>query len=265
MKSSNKYQIEVNTMFFYWKVLSINKSNAKCICTGCNHIIKDISILKLIEGKAKSCGCMNNVIRRQAAQAKYGVDNVSQAKQIKQKKVETTKKNFGVDHPMQSKEIMDKSKATVKQKYDVDHISQLDSIKEIKKASFVLNTPELKERIRQQCLKEHGVDNYLKATKVREQIKQILKDKYNVDNPSQSKLIKQKKQQTSLSNYGVLHPQQSSYFKNIKGHKIERVEDCKQYVSISEAARDMKGYVGEIRKALKDPDKVYKGFHWKYV
>src|ERR1035437_8625576 len=43
---------------------------------------------------------------------KYGVDNISQSIEIKDKKVKTCLKNHGVEHPQQSNLIFSKSKST---------------------------------------------------------------------------------------------------------------------------------------------------------
>jgi very-short-patch-repair endonuclease len=48
---------------------------------------------------------------------KYGVENISQLGKIKEKKIETCKKNFGVDYPQQSKEVFEKSKSKKLEKY----------------------------------------------------------------------------------------------------------------------------------------------------
>ena len=48
---------------------------------------------------------------------KYGVENISNSKIIKDKKIETCLKNFGVEYPQQSNKIFQKSKDTKLEKY----------------------------------------------------------------------------------------------------------------------------------------------------
>jgi hypothetical protein len=48
---------------------------------------------------------------------KYGVENISQLKSIKDKKIETCLINHGVEYPQQSKEILEKGKFTNFEKY----------------------------------------------------------------------------------------------------------------------------------------------------
>jgi len=85
---------------------------------------------------------------------RYGVENISQSEQIKNKKKETTLKNYGVEHnsksliikkkkvdtclknngveyPQQSKRIKSKSKQTCLQNYGVEHPMQNEKIMEI--------------------------------------------------------------------------------------------------------------------------------------
>lgn len=57
---------------------------------------------------------------------KYGVDNIFQAAEIKEKSRQTMLNNYGVEHPAQSPEIMEKIKTTCKKNWGTSHHFQSD-------------------------------------------------------------------------------------------------------------------------------------------
>ena len=155
MSSNNT---KVGDKINYWEVLEVGINSIKCKCT-CGHI-RETWLCKIVgTHPLRSCGCMTKEIRKQKALAKYGVENVSQAKSIKDKKVKTTQEHFGVAYPMQSKEIMQKSIKTVQKKYGVNHISQAEHIKAQKVSSYVLQDPQVKEHSKNLFLEHYGVEN----------------------------------------------------------------------------------------------------------
>lgn len=240
--------MEPNQIIDYWKIVEVTKQNIFCLCIACNQpTIHKFTQAKLRSRVKKCCGCLSSSELRkrfyqkkygvdnvsqlkaikekkvQKAQDKYGVDNPSQAKVIKDKKIKTTNKNFGVDHPMQSKTIMQKSKGTIKEKYGVDHISQLDEIKERKKDSFVLNSEESESKREATCQLLYGNVQPFKSQKFKEESLAKIQAKYGVDNPSQAVEIKNKKIQNSQIKYGTNHPQSSKGLKDKS--KISRTLD----------------------------------------
>jgi hypothetical protein len=100
---------------------------------------------------------------------KYGVNNPSKSERIKNKKIKTSNKNFGTDQPLSSQIVKNKSKETLINKYGVDNISKLEYIKRKKE-----NT----------CLKNNGVkyisqsENFKK--RIKKKILEFLKNKYGV-------------------------------------------------------------------------------------
>lgn len=91
---------------------------------------------------------------------KYGVDNVSKSKEIKQKKKETLKSHYGVNNPMKSNIIKEKIVNNWKNK-------PTDELKKIN------------ENYKKSMIKKYGVDNPLKLNSVKE--KSILNRKLNKD------------------------------------------------------------------------------------
>lgn len=96
---------------------------------------------------------------------KYGVENVMQLENVKNKMYETNLEKYGHMCSAQSEEIKEKSKNT--------------------------------------CFEKYGVDNYLKTDEMREKVKNTCLEKYGVENPMQCKEIRNKQIKTMLSKYGV--------------------------------------------------------------
>lgn len=89
---------------------------------------------------------------RQTCQKRYGVDNISQSKEIKQRKVDTCLKNHGVEHPTQSKKVRRKIVRTVQKHYGVDNVSQSKKVLKLKKNTW---------------LEKYGYDNPSKAPEIK--------------------------------------------------------------------------------------------------
>lgn len=67
---------------------------------------------------------------------------------------------------------------------------------------------------KEKCLKNYGIEHFMKSEKGKENFKQKCLDNYGVENPSQSSIIKQQKIETCLKNYGVCHPMKSKLIKD---------------------------------------------------
>lgn len=104
---------------------------------------------------------------------KYGVDNPSKNEEIKNKKIETSKKNFGTDYPLSSQIVKNKSKETLIKKYGIDNISKIEYIKRKKEdtcfknngVKYISQSENFKDRIKQKILiflkNKYGVINYI--------------------------------------------------------------------------------------------------------
>jgi hypothetical protein len=68
--------------------------------------------------------------KRETTFKNYGVEHNSQCQIVKDKKINTCLKNNGVEHPQQSKEIKNKSKQTCFNNYGVEHPTQNQEIAE---------------------------------------------------------------------------------------------------------------------------------------
>jgi len=109
----------------------------------------------------------------QTLQEKYGVKNASQLDWVKQKKVETFRKNWGADHFLKTQQGKQKLVESVRQKYGVDNISQLDWVKQKKKQTFMThynidNIFKDREYVKQRWLETLGVENPIFDLDIRE-------------------------------------------------------------------------------------------------
>lgn len=100
---------------------------------------------------------------------KYGVENPSQSEVVKEKKKDTNRKKCGNDWGLSSQHIKDKSKKTLIEKYGVDNISKNDIIKQQKKAT---------------CYNNFGVEVISQSQRFRDlyknKILSFLQEKYNI-------------------------------------------------------------------------------------
>lgn len=133
-----------------------NKIDFDCISCG-TETIK--TFRNIVEKGGPYCGPCTKESKRDkyvnTCLDKYGVDNISQLENIKEKKKETTMENYGVKNPFQSEMIKEKSKETLIQKYGVDHNMKLEITKEkIKQTNIekygvpsASQNPEIYERL----------------------------------------------------------------------------------------------------------------------
>lgn len=96
---------------------------------------------------------------------KYGVENVMQIEEVKEKMYETNLKKYGHMCSAQSDEIKEKSKQT--------------------------------------CLKKYGVEYFFESDEMREKVKKTNLERYGVENVMQVSEIKKKNQETWYKNHGV--------------------------------------------------------------
>ena len=119
--------------------------------------------------KPKYCSqyCINEG-KKLTVRAKYGVDNVSElaevrekiskangSEEVKAKRRETSLKNWGVDNPAKSEKVKAKQRDTFLQKYGVDNPMKDDTI--AKMLSDIMSSPEHVEAHRQHLLEKYGV------------------------------------------------------------------------------------------------------------
>lgn len=152
--------------------------------------------LKTLKTNGKTCckNCKGAKIKESTLK-KYGVENISQLDNVKQKKKETTLMHYGVESPLQSKEILDKLQSTCLAKYGAP-------------CSFM--NEEVRENYKKTLSEKYGVDNVWEIEEVKKKVNETIKFKYGVDNVSCNEEIKEKKRQASLKKYGTEYVLQSN-------------------------------------------------------
>ena len=138
----------------------------------------------------------------------------SQIKQI-------VKDRYGVENVSQIKEVREKVKETISEKYGVDNISKNEEIKKMKKqkalekygVECVLSNNEIKEKIKKTNLKRYGFENVNQSPIIREKSKETNLKKYGTEYVSQSEIVKNKIKETNLKIYGVPYASQNEKVK----------------------------------------------------
>ena len=181
---------------------------------------KNIILLKYgVENISQSEEIKNK--KKETTLKNYGVEHNSQSAIIKNKKIETSLKNNGVEYPQQSQEVRNKSKQTCLQNYGVEHPMQCESIKEEMKeknlknhgVEFVSQSEEFKNRVKNTCLKKYGVEYPQQSQEIRNKSNQTCLKNYGVEHPAQCKEIQEKMKATSKTKYGVENYSQTDEFK----------------------------------------------------
>ena len=100
---------------------------------------------------------------------KFGVEFISQSKEIQNKIKETNLEKFGTEHHLQNSEILNKMKKTNIEKWGVENISQSSKVKERKKQTYKKNWGESNnkksEKFRKLNFKIANDPNYIKYLK----------------------------------------------------------------------------------------------------
>lgn len=135
---------------------------------------------------------------REQIMDKYGVDNVSQADEVKERKKQTTLRNYGVENPMQSKVVQEQVKATNRQRYGVD---------------TVLVQPEIQERARAATRAKYGVDYPWQSPIVRKKMQDAFNEKWGGRTPWTSPKFMARFHSDSMDRYGTFWPSQSATVK----------------------------------------------------
>ena len=132
------------------------------------HTHKDDKVKKSRTSKMKSCNYDVDIRREMTIKANKTKKEFSKSKKrnINKKRINTTKKKYGVDNVFESEEIKDRIKKTIIEKYGVDN---------------PLKSEEIKEKIKRTLLEKYGVDHFSKTDIYNEKMKKYFKV-FNDDN-----------------------------------------------------------------------------------
>jgi hypothetical protein len=176
---------------------------------------------------------------------KWGVDNPSKSKEIKERVIETNKNKFGTEWATQNDSIKEKTKKTNLEKWGVDNPMKLPQIREKVESSMLMkwgvkhamHSDEIKSKLKEYFIEECGVDNPMKLPQIREKAESTMLEKWGVKHalqnsdlmnklkltnlerwgyefPIQNMEIKEKRKNTNLEKWGVDNPSKSDKVKN---------------------------------------------------
>lgn len=131
---------------------------------------------------------------------KYGENNYSKTDVCRKQVTETNLKCLGVDSPLRNKEIMQRLKNTNLQRYGVENVSE---------------TAFVKERVKRTNLERYGVECVLQSEEIKQKIACTNLKKYGVYNVSQSSEIKKKISESFYKNGTVKTSKQQKYLCNL--------------------------------------------------
>jgi len=195
--------------------------NGKCKTINChNRFSKNFRMLLRSKNFCYDCSVINGKIKSTETNiTKYGVENVLQNEEIKNKMKKTNLKKYGVENPFQNEEIKNKIKQTNLKKYGFE---------------CALQNQEIKDKVKQTNLKKYDVDNPMKKEEFKNKLKETNLNKYGFECALQNQEIKDKVKQTYLKKYGCEYSFQSEVVKekiketNLKKYGVENVSNNKE-------------------------------------
>lgn len=158
-----------------------------CKLDGCNKktVIK-VSSTTVTEA------CCSAHARKVYYMENYGVENVSQLKETKEKKIATTMKNYGVSNPSQADVIKKKKEETMMKNFGVRHNFCNG---ELRDKAF--------EKGKAASLEKYGVEFYQQSEQGKKNYKAILMERYGVEALGAIPGNEEKKRKTCMARYGV--------------------------------------------------------------
>lgn len=139
---------------------------------------------------------------------KYGVENISQLSEIKQKKKDKSVEKYGVDNPMKATKVKEKIKRNNIEKYGVENPMQLKEVQD-----------KLKKKINEKYGKEFALQVYDFQKKYRN----TMNKRYGKNNPSKIKEMKIKIINTNIDKYGVPYACMLEQCKNANGYTRSKI------------------------------------------
>lgn len=183
--------------------LLVEETKNKCHCSDTMIKRKQTNLNKY----GSEYPCQNELVKQKMRNDRFGVNNVSQNKEIKNKliisnqnKVEETKnkirqtflKKYGVTSPAKNEEVKQKIKNTNLQKYGVE---------------CSLQNKDVQTKTKETNLLKYGVEYPSQNQDVKNKVKKTCLERFGVEYPLQSEYVKNKGKQTNLQKYGYEHYQ----------------------------------------------------------
>ena len=183
IKIKDKITIDINK-------LPINsRKNITVKCCNCDTIkeVKYCDYIKSTLNKTTNYYCKKckNVKIKETVLNKYGVENVFQLKEVKDKIKETSLKKYKKDHYSKTDDFINKIKTTNLEKYNVE---------------FVQQNKEVRQKTEETNIIKYGFKTSLLNNDVKIKVNNTMLDKYGVLYPLQNEEIKNKNKKTRKEN-----------------------------------------------------------------
>lgn len=137
--------------------------------------------------------------RRKVIKERYGVENPMQSDTLKERQKQSVINKYGVENVSQVKEIRDKVRKTNLEKYGNEEF---------------LGSTIGREKSQNGMMNKYGVVNAFQSEDIKKKIKEVNLSKYGVKHPIQSDAILKKRDETVLERYGCKNVSQSEIIKN---------------------------------------------------
>ena len=219
----------------------------KIKCDNCNNEkeIQYKTYIKLTKDLTDKYYCRKcqNIRYKSTCLEKYGVDNISKSKNIKNKIKQTKFEKYGSENYNN----IEKNKQTCSEKYGCDSVFQNENVK---------------DKIKETNLEKYGCENPNQNKDIRNKTKQTCINKYGVEYSLQNKEVRNNIKTTNLKKYGVECTLNSEEIKlKIKESRIlngNQIPDC-QLTDFQKYYKDVKT---ETRKHKKILFKNWNGFDY---
>ncbi len=203
---------------------SIRKKDSKQICSEeCRK--KWASLPENIESRI--------VASKEAVKEKFGVENVFQLENVKDKLKNTKLEKYGDENYNNPEKMLETKDEKYGENWGKEWYKNMSN--EMMKnfgVSHPLQSKIFLDKLNISNLKKYGVKWNMQNKNVRENFNKSIKEKYGVDNISQLESIKEKKKDTSLKNFGVTHHLKDyDLFQKhlIAQYKIKKYKDTNLY------------------------------------
>lgn len=230
------------------------------LCAQCKiQFTRKIGIKKFQENERFYCSalCLNESQRHGIAKKikekhflkKYNTKNPFSSKEIREKIKSNLLEEYGVENVSQIQEIRDKKSELMKKTCnETDFLERVSNTMKQNYGCHWLATEDAREKLRQYSFEKYGVDHLMKSQEFRNNVfKLSFLEKYCVDNPMKIKEIVQKVRQTCLEKYGVdnvfkredvIENRTKTLLKNCK-NKSSKEEDNVYQILIENFGKDL--------------------------
>lgn len=149
---------------------------------------------------------------------RYGVENVFQREEIKQKSKDTNKEKYGVEYSSQSLSFKENVSNTVMKKYGVYN---------------VLKNNDIKQQIKNTNIERYGTENPLKNIDILNKVKITNLERYGFESSLLNEDVKEKIKNTNIERYGVenIWEIQKPHISSDTYKILKNIEKFKEHIS----------------------------------